>query len=239
MASQELDFDDISEESRELEARAAKAPPTEIFSAEDIANSISHGIGLGLSVAGLVVLIVVGWMVGDPLRLTTVVIYGVSLVTLFAASTIYHSVQPATLRHIFRVLDHSAIYLLIAGTYTPITLVVLGGTLGWALFGVVWTMALVGVVYKIFWFGRFPGLSMALYLIMGWAIVVTIGPLWDAMPRGGFVLLFTGGLAYTSGLIFFAWHRLLFNHAIWHVFVLTAAICHYFMILLYILPEGI
>lgn len=209
--------------------------PTEIFSAEDVANSVSHSIGLGMSIVGLVVLLVVATATGDTVSVVSATVYGSTLVILFGASTIYHSVRRPVLRHVFRVIDHSAVYLLIAGTYTPFTLVTLEGNWGHTLFAVVWGMALIGVLYKIFWFGRFKGLSMALYLVMGWTIVVAAGPLIESLDTGGLVLMAVGGLFYTGGVAFYAWEKLFLNHAIWHLFVLAAAVCHYLAVVFYVL----
>ncbi len=214
--------------------RSAQSP-AEIFSAEDIANSVSHGVGLGMSIAGLALLVTVAAMNGDTVHVVSAAIYGATLVILFGASTVYHSMTRPMARRVLRVVDHSAIYLLIAGTYTPFTLITLSGTLGWALFFTVWSMALIGVLYKIFWFGRLKALSMALYLIMGWSIVVAIKPLLEALDIGGIVLLVTGGVLYTVGVIFYGWEKLFFNHAIWHFFVLAAAVCQYLAILLYVM----
>lgn len=211
---------------------------TEIFSAEDIANSVSHGIGLGMSIAGLALIVVMAWVHGEATHIISAVIYGCTLTLLFAASTIYHSMTKPALRRIFRIVDHSAIYLLIAGSYTPYTLVTLPDPWGWWIFGFVWSLAVVGVVYKIFWFGKFKGLSLALYLGMGWTIVVAIKPLWESLELGGIVLLFAGGFFYTAGVIFYSWEKLFFNHAIWHLFVLAAAVCHYMGILLYVIMWG-
>lgn len=218
-----------------VEQITSKAVPPEIFSAEDIANSVSHGIGFGMSLAGLALLIVVAAVNGETVHLVSGIIYGVTLVTLFAASTVYHSMTRPTLRRVFRVVDHCAIYFLIAGTYTPFTLVTLSDSWGWQLFWVVWGLALVGVLYKIFWFGRIRGLGLALYLGMGWAIVVAIGPLLESLAPGGLILMGAGGLLYTGGVIFYAWEKLFFNHAIWHLCVLAAAVCHYLAILFYVM----
>ena len=212
-----------------------KIKPVEIFSAEDIANSVSHGVGLGMSLAGLALLIVMAAVHGGALEVVSAVVYGTTLVMLFAASTIYHSMTTPTLKRIWRVVDHSAIYLLIAGTYTPFTLITLGDGWGTLIFGIVWGLAAIGVLYKIFWFGRLPGLSMALYLGMGWTIVIAIKPLLENLPTGGLILMFTGGLLYTGGVIFYAWEKLFLNHAIWHLFVLAAAVCHYLAILLFVI----
>ncbi len=208
---------------------------TEIFSAEDIANSVSHGIGLGMSIVGLIVRLVTGMVHGETVHSVSGAIYGSTLVLLFAASTVYHSMRRRSLRRIFRVVDHSAIYLLIAGTYTPFTLVTLPGNWGWTLFFIVWGLALIGVVYKVFWFGRFKGLSLGLYLLMGWTIVVAVKPLFENLDPGGLILMFGGGLLYTGGVAFYVWEKLFFNHAIWHLFVLAAAVCHYLAILFYVM----
>ena len=232
MASESIDGD------RELglvERRESEEEPTEIFSSEDVANSVSHSIGLGMAMAGMALMVAIAWTTGDTARIASAIIYGSTLVMLFAASTIYHSVRSPAARHVFRVIDHSAIYLLIAGSYTPFTLVTLEDSLGHTLFAVVWSMALIGVLYKVFWFGRFKGLSMGLYLVMGWTMLVAIKPLLESLELGGVILIFVGGLFYTGGVAFFAWKKLFLNHAIWHLFVLTAAVCHYFAILLYVM----
>lgn len=237
MASERPQHESGNEEEREglIEHFRSPQSPAEIFSAEDIANSVSHGVGLGMSIAGLALLVVVAAMNGDTVHVVSAAIYGATLVILFGASTVYHSMTRPGPRRILRVIDHSAVYLLIAGTYTPFTLVTLSGTLGWVLFAVVWSMALIGVLYKIFWFGRFKGLSMALYLVMGWSIVVAIKPLAEALDLGGIILVIVGGVLYTVGVIFYGWEKLFFNHAIWHFFVLAAAVCHYLAVLLYVM----
>ncbi|WP_230467527.1 PAQR family membrane homeostasis protein TrhA [Lujinxingia vulgaris] len=208
---------------------------TEIFSAEDIANSVSHGVGLGAAIVGFVVLMVSAWATGVALQIVSALVYGLTLVALFAASTIYHSVTQPRVRRALQVLDHCAVFFLIAGTYTPFALVTLQGTLGWTIMGVIWSLALLGVTIKLFWFGRFEGLSLALYLLMGWTIVFAIKPLWLALEPGGVFLLFGGGLFYTAGVAFFVWERLFLNHAIWHLFVLGGSVCHFLAILFYVL----
>lgn len=218
-----------------IEAWKAGHVHEEIFNAEELANSISHGVGLGMSIAGVALLMVIAVLYGDTAHIVSASVYGFTLILLFAASTIYHAVTPPRLRHAFRILDHSAIYLLIAGTYTPFTLVTLAGGWGWTLFGIVWTLALVGVIYKVFFFGTFRGLSLALYLAMGWTIVIAIKPLLESMELGGVILLFTGGFFYTSGVVFYVWEKLFFNHAIWHLFVLGGAVSHYFCILFFVM----
>ncbi len=225
----------IGEGSELVEHWEQEHGPSQIFSAEDIANSVSHGVGLGMSIAGLAVLLVVAWLHGETAHIVSAAIYGSTLVLLFAASTLYHSMTRPGLRRLFRIIDHSAIYLLIAGSYTPFTLVTLSGAWGWTLFAIVWSLALIGVLYKIFWFGRFMSLSIGLYLVMGWTMVVAIRPLLEALDITGVILVFVGGVFYTGGVAFFAWNKLVFNHAIWHLCVLAAAVCHYLAILFYVM----
>lgn len=203
---------------------------------EELWNAISHGIGALLSIVGLVVLIVQASMTGDPWRIVAVCIYGASMVLLFTSSTIYHGVTNMRIKHIFWVLDHAFIYLLIAGTYTPFTLVPLRGGWGWSIFGVVWGLALVGLVFKLLFIGRYPGLSIALYLVMGWVVVIAAYPLVMTVPPGGLALLALGGLLYTGGVVFYAWHSLKFGHVWWHLFVLGGAAAHYFAVLWYVVP---
>lgn len=207
----------------------------EIFSAEEIVNSVSHGVGLGMSIVGLVLLVVTATVNGEAIHVVSASIYGATLVLLFGASTVYHSVRRPAARRVFRVVDHSAIFLLIAGTYTPFTLVTLPSQWGHVLFAVVWGLAVVGVIYKVFWFGRLRGLSLALYLLMGWTIIVAIKPLFESLELGGLILLGAGGVLYTVGVVFYVWDKLFFNHAIWHFFVLAAAACHYLAVLFYVM----
>jgi len=155
----------------------------------------------------------------------------VTLVLLYATSTVYHSVRLPRSKRILRTLDHSAIYLLIAGTYTPFTLISLRGAWGWSLFGIVWALAATGVVFKIFFTGRFPKTSVVIYLFMGWMAMVAARQLFANLPRNGLILLFAGGLCYTLGVLFFAFDHKRFHHAIWHVFVLGGSVCHFFAVL--------
>jgi hemolysin III len=208
------------------------------LSREEIANSITHGIGLLLSLCGLSVLIVLAVLKGTAWHIVSCAVYGVTLVLVYSASTLYHSVPGEASRRIFKVLDHSAIYLLIAGTYTPFLLVTLRGGWGWTLFGMVWGLALLGIFYKIFFLDRFKVVSTAGYVVMGWLVVLALKPLLAVMPAHGMIWLAAGGLAYTGGVVFFAWQRLPYSHTIWHLFVLTGSICHYMAVLLYVLPAG-
>ncbi len=197
---------------------------------EEIANSVTHGIGVGLSVAGMTILVVLAAIYGDVWRVVSFSIYGSSLVILYLASTLYHSFQNPRLKRIFRILDHAAIYVLIAGTYTPFTLVSLRGPLGWTLFGVVWGMALVGIAFKTVFIGRYEVVATAAYVLMGWLCVIAFKDMLVKVPPGGLTFLFAGGIVYTIGVIFFAWEKLPYNHAIWHLFVLGGSICHFFAI---------
>ncbi|MCL5286591.1 MAG: hemolysin III family protein [Acidobacteria bacterium] len=204
--------------------------------AEEFANSVTHGVGLGLSVAGLTVLIILTALRGTAWHVVSCTIYGSTLVILYAASTLYHSIQSPRAKRVLRIIDHGAIYLLIAGTYTPFTLVNLRGGLGWTLFGVVWGLALLGILFKVFHVDRFPIASTLVYLSMGWLVVVAWKPVVTLIPVGGIALIAAGGAAYTIGVFFFAAKRIPYNHAIWHLFVLAGSIFHYVAVLLYVLP---
>jgi hemolysin III len=215
-----------------------KVPPaTPSWSAkEELANAISHGVGAVLALAGLVGLLAVAARNGETWAVASAAVFGVTLVLLYTASTLYHALPNPRAKRIFRLLDHAAIYLLIAGTYTPFTLGPLRGPWGWALFGVVWTAAIAGIVFKSVALGRAPIFSVALYVAMGWSVVFAFGPLVRALAPGGVALLVAGGLAYTGGLVFFAWERLRYGHFVWHLCVLAGSACHYFAVLHYALP---
>ncbi len=203
---------------------------------EEIANSITHGIGAGLSVAGLTLLVALAAIYGDVWRVVSFSIYGSSLVLLYLASTLYHSIQHPKVKRILRIFDHSAIYLLIAGTYTPFTLVSLRGPWGWTLFGLVWGLALLGIAFKTVFIGRYEKLATAAYVLMGWLVVIAFKQMLVAIPPGGIVWVVIGGVVYTLGVLFYAWEKLPYNHAIWHLFVLGGSACHFFAILLHVLP---
>ena len=206
---------------------------------EELANSITHGIGLMLSVAGLITLLALAVLRGATWHIVGCGVFGVSLVALYAASTLYHSSWSPRVKHILKIVDHAAIYLLIAGTYTPFTLVNLRGPWGWTLLGVIWALCLFGVLFKVFHVDRFPVMSTAVYVLMGWLGVVAIKPLIEYVPLGGLVWLLAGGILYTAGVLFFAWKRVPFNHAIWHLFVMGGSICHYVAVLLYVIPSKV
>jgi len=205
---------------------------------EEIANSVSHGIGTALSVAGLAILVVLASLYGDVWQIVSFSIYGSTLVLLYLASTLYHSFQNPRVKRVFKILDHSSIYLLIAGTYTPFLLVSMRGPWAWALFGVIWASAIAGIVFKTMCIQRFKRLSVMVYVLMGWLCVVVLKQMLEAIPSAGMVWLAAGGLSYTFGVIFYVWKRLPYGHLVWHLFVLGSSICHYFAILLYVLPTA-
>ncbi|MCF7956918.1 MAG: hemolysin III family protein [Phycisphaerae bacterium] len=202
---------------------------------EELAHSVTHGIGAILSLVGTGVLVSRATLQGDPWKILSASIYGLSLVSLYLMSTLYHSSRSARAKHLFKILDHTAIYLLIAGTYTPLTLVSLRGVWGWSLFGVLWGLSAVGIFMKIVWIGRFKRLSLGIYLTMGWLIVIAIKPVLTEVPPGGLLWLLAGGCSYTFGVVFYIWKSLPYHHAIWHLFVLGGSICHFFAVLFYVL----
>ncbi len=198
---------------------------------EEIANSITHGVGWLLSLGGLAALVTFAALTGGALRVVSCAVFGATLVPLYAASTLYHAITSERAKRVFRVLDHSAIFLLIAGTYTPLALVALGGAWGWTLFGCVWFLAVVGVLLNTLAHGRWRWFSITLYLAMGWIVVVAIKPLVAALTPSALALVVIGGLAYTGGLAFYGWKKLPYSHAVWHVFVLAGSVLHYFAVL--------
>jgi hemolysin III len=201
---------------------------------EEIANSISHGLGLVLAIVGLPFLVVNAMHTGSTLAVVGAAIFGSSAIVLYLASTLYHAVSHERIKEMLQRMDYGAIYLLIAGTYTPITLGVLRGSWGWALLGVIWTLALAGVIFKSLVGARFHHLSTVLYVAMGWAALIAIRPLWLHMAPSGLLWLLGGGVAYTMGVVFFMLHeKLRYSHFIWHLFVLAGTGCHFFAVLLY------
>jgi len=198
---------------------------------EEIANSITHGIGAGLSLAGLVVLVVIASLKGDPWKIVSYSIYGTTLFSLYLLSTLYHGFIHPKVKNVFRVLDHSAIYLLIAGTYTPFTLTSMRGPWGWTLFGLIWAMAIFGIIYKITYFQKYRKIGVIFYILMGWLIIIAVKPLLQMVPTFNLILLAIGGVLYTLGIIFYSWKNLPFHHMIWHLFVMGGSISHFFGIL--------
>ena len=210
----------------------------EVFMEERM-NAVTHGFGTLLALIGLVSLIVSSHLYGGIWHLISSSIYGTSLVLLYLASTLYHSFKSEKLKYIFKIIDHAAIYLLIAGTYTPFSLVLFHGTLGWTVFGVVWGLALVGIVFQIFFVKRFKVLSTLCYIFMGWLILIFIKPLVGALPIGGLYWLVAGGLFYTVGALFYLYRWLPYHHAIWHLFVIAGSAAHFITIFCYILPSRV
>ncbi len=203
---------------------------------EEIANSITHGVGLILSIAGLAVLIAFASRLGNAWHVVSCTIFATTLILQYSFSTLYHSIQLPRAKSVMRILDHSAIFLLIAGTYTPFMLVNLRGAWGWTLFSIVWALALLGVLFQVSLLRRWQGISLSLYIGMGWVVVVAMKPMLDAVAPGGLILLLLGGLAYTSGVGFYLWKNLRYHHAIWHGFVLAGSILHFFAVLFYVIP---
>lgn len=202
---------------------------------EEIANSTIHGIGTVLSIAALTLLITFAALFGDGWRMASAIVYGVTLVVEYTASTLYHSFPWPRAKHIFKILDHAGIYMLIAGTYTPFTLVTIREHGGWWLFALVWAIAIAGISVEAAWTYRPRGVSAALYLAMGWLIVVAMKPLLANLEPAGVSLLVAGGLAYTLGTIFYVLKRVRYFHAVWHVFVLVGSICHFLAVMLFVM----
>ncbi len=203
---------------------------------EEITNSITHGLGIILSIIALIILVVSAGIYGNTRHIISVSIYGATLVLLYTASTLYHSIQNPRTKNIFQVLDHTAIYILIAGTYTPFTLISLRGSWGWSIFAVIWCLAFVGTVIEFGRMKRWRFVSLVLYIGMGWTILVAIKPLFTSLAMGGIILLILGGVAYTSGILFYRWKNLKFHHAVWHLFVLAGSTFHFFAVLFYVIP---
>jgi len=201
---------------------------------EERLNAVTHGIGALLGIAALVLLVVFNSDKTDW-SLFSVVVYGLSIIILFSSSTLYHAVQVEKHKHYLRIIDHVSIYLLIAGTYTPVALIALEQSKGWPIFWVVWGIALLGLILKIFFTGRFEFFSVMLYLIMGWLIVIDFSNLANYIGSNGTLMLFTGGLFYTLGIVFYAINKIPFNHVIWHLFVLGGAICHFLLVFFYVI----
>lgn len=214
------------------------SPSQRYARSEELANSITHGIGVVLSIAALAVLVSFAALRGDAWRIVSFSIYGTTLFLLYLASTLYHSFRSHGIKQLFRVFDHAAIFLLIAGTYTPIALVTLRGAWGWTIFGLIWGLAIVGVALTVLSIEGTSVVTMLLYVGMGWLVVIAIKPLVVALPKAGLVWMALGGVLYSLGIGFYAWKRLPYNHAIWHLFVLGGSVCHFFGILFYVLPTG-
>ena len=207
----------------------------ELTIGEEIFNSITHGIGALLSVAALSILTVFAAIRGDAWHVTSVVIFGSSMIILYTSSTLYHSFTRPSLKNLFARLDHVSIFLLIAGTYTPFLLIPLRGPLGWILFGIIWGLAIAGIVIRSIYLTRFRKLMVVIYVMMGWLFLAAINSMVKNLPFTSLVFLFVGGGCYTLGVIFYAWRTLRFGHGIWHIFVLAGSILHFFSVLFILL----
>ncbi len=216
---------------------AASSPPVVVR--EEVANSVTHGLGLLASIIGGVVLVYLAAERGEAWHVVSAAVYGATLVSLYAASTLYHALKGTKARDVLRLLDHCAIYLLIAGTYTPITLVSLRGGWGWALFGTVWALAVAGIFFKVFATGRFGYLSTVAYVLMGWICIIALKPMLVLLSPGALALLAAGGVLYTAGTVFYSWERIPYSHAVWHLFVVAGSVCHYLAIALYVLAPSV
>ncbi|NNE66686.1 MAG: hemolysin III family protein [Pyrinomonadaceae bacterium] len=206
---------------------------------EERMNVVSHGFGLVLSIIGFILLLFQAISIGTFAHIAGLGIYGASLVILYAASTSYHYTQDPRLRYRLNIFDHAAIYGLIAGTYTPFTILFYEPSLGWKLFVSIWSIAIVGIVFKLFYTGKFNAFSTVLYVIMGWMGVLAIGPILEGFPENGVIWLFAGGISYTLGAICFGIRALKFNHAIFHIFVLIGSISHFITVFYYLIPDSI
>lgn len=202
---------------------------------EEIWHAITHGIGLALSIAALTIMVAYSSQSGSVISVLASILFGTTLIILYGSSTLYHAITHHDIKKRFQQFDHASIYILIAGSYTHVTLISLGNVLGYTLFGVVWGTSLIGIYLKFAYPGRFEKLSLILYLLLGWMIVIAVKPLMEVMAPGGLWLLLAGGLLYTVGVIFYVWDNLPFNHTIWHLFVMGGSICHFLMVVLYVI----
>ena len=215
-----------------MKKKVSKAPKYTL--GEEIFNSISHGVGVGLSIAALVLLIVFGSIKGGGYPLAAGLVYGISLIILYSMSMVYHIVQSEKGKAVMRIFDHCSIFVLIAGTYTPYLLITLDKVLGWVMFGIIWGMAVMGIIMNSINLEKFKKFSLACYIVMGWAIIFTIKPIINNIPPMGVLLLLLGGIIYTVGIIFYIMKRYKYMHSVWHLFVLGGSVCHYLSILLYV-----
>ncbi len=202
---------------------------------EEIAHAITHGLGALLSIAALVLLITFASVHRDPLLITSVTIFGSTMLLMYISSTLVHSLPKGKGKSVFLIIDHASIYFFIAGTYTPLLLLTIEGTIGWTLFGIVWGLALLGTFFKIFFVEKFIMLSTIFYILMGWLIVVAWGPLTDSLHQTGLALLIAGGIVYTVGAVFYVWKRIPYHHVIWHIFVIVGSALHFFVVLFYVI----
>ena len=206
---------------------------------EEIANVITHGVGVLLSIFALALMITFTMGEADPWRIFGVTVFGCAMILMYLASTLYHAIPHPPMKRLLRIVDHCAIYLLIAGTYTPFLLVFMRGSWGWTLFFTIWAIAIVGCCFKLFFIGRWDFVSTLLYIAMGWMVVLTIKPAFETIPGMALLLMLLGGLSYTGGVVFYLWHRLPYHHAIWHLFVMGGSTIHFLAIIYYVVPVPI
>lgn len=202
----------------------------------ELANSLTHGLGATLGAIALILMVFQASLYGTARHIVGAAVFGAALVLLYTMSTLYHAFRGPRVKRVFKILDHSAIYVLIAGTYTPFCLSTLQGAWGWSLFGMIWSLALLGISFKTVFTGRFEIFSTIVYLAMGWMVMIAAGPLWRLLPRGGLYWLMGGGLFYTLGVGFYSWKNLRFHHAIWHLFVLGGSLCHVAAVMGFVIP---
>ena len=205
---------------------------------EEIANSITHGIGVILAIIGLVAMVITAAANGTASHIVSASIFGATMILLYLASTLYHSFQQKRIKQVLKTLDHSAIFLLIAGTYTPFAIVSLRGPWGWSLFGTIWGLALAGIIIQLTPLAKIKILSVGLYLAMGWVAIIAAKPMIAALNLSGFMLLLLGGITYSIGVIFYVWKKLPYGHAIWHLFVLGGSVLHFFSVYYYVIPHS-
>ncbi|HZX78440.1 PAQR family membrane homeostasis protein TrhA [Lysobacter sp.] len=224
---------------RSVHDGSLSSAPHEVHSVrEEFFNALTHGLGATAALAGGAVLITLAALFGDGWQLAGAIVFGICLLLLYLASTLYHAIQHPVAKARLKVFDHCAIYLLIAGTYTPFTLIGLRGPWGWGLFAAIWTLAVAGVIFKLFFTGRFKLLSTAIYIAMGWLVVVAIEPMWGALDGWTIGWLFAGGLFYTLGTVFYHRPSLPYSHAIWHMFVIAGSVCHYVSVMAQVVTPG-
>lgn len=204
---------------------------------EEIANALTHGLGVIAGIAGGAVLITLAALYGDVWQIISASVFTAALILLYTASTLYHAIPGKRAKARLQILDHCAIFVLIAGTYTPFTLVSLQGAWGWSLFGVAWGLAALGIVFKLFFTGRYEKLSTAIYIAMGWMVVVAMKPLIDTLSVASFGWLLAGGVLYTAGTFFYHREKMRFAHAVWHLFVLGGSVCHFVAVMLQLVPQ--
>lgn len=205
---------------------------------EEIFHAITHGLGAGLSIAGFVVMLILAIRKEEPWTLAGVVTFGIALILLYLSSTLYHSFPSGKMKRFFQFMDHSCIYVLIAGTYTPFLLVYMRGPWGWSLFSALWILTFLGFIFKIFFIGKWNRLATFIYILMGWIAIIAIKPAIEMIPTGALWLMLIGGILYTGGTFFYLWERLPFHHVIWHLFVMGGSLIHFICIYLYILAHN-